>query len=84
MKYNGVSGYHGNNFKTEKPDFAIFAVLLGEFPLWKDHRVNEPALQQRRALPAVVFWDPGTSKEHDICININGFTLTSVRGNLCA
>lgn len=83
MKYKGVSGYHGNNFKTEKPDFAILAGLLGEFFMWKDDRVNL-LYSKRCALLAIVFWGPHTSEEHDICIDINGFILMSVRGNSCA
>lgn len=82
MKYKGVSGYHGNNFKTEKPDFAIRAVLSGEFSTWKDDRVNL-LYSKRCALLAIVFWGSHTSKEDDICININGFILMSVCGNLC-
>lgn len=35
MKNQGSSSYHGNCFKTEKPDFAILAVL-GGFYVWKE------------------------------------------------
>lgn len=41
MKNQGSSSYHGNCFKTEKPDFAILAVS-GGFSVWKDDRVNLP------------------------------------------
>lgn len=51
--------------------------------MWKDDRVNL-LYSKRCALLAIVFWGPHTSKEHDICIDINGFILMSVRGNSCA
>lgn len=83
MKYKRVLCYHGNNFKTEEPAFAILAVWLGEFSVWKDDRVNL-LYSKRCALLAIVFWGPHTSKEQDICININKFILMSVHDNLCA
>lgn len=41
MKNQGSSSYHGNCFKTEKPNFAILAAL-GGFSMWKDDRVYLP------------------------------------------
>lgn len=81
MKYGGVSGYHGNHFKTEKPGFAILALLLGELSTWKDDGVDL-LYSERRARLAIVFWGPCTSEERGICIN--GFILMPVRGDSCA